>query len=153
MAEDYETARETVLSFAASYKAAIDAQDSTKLSATLTPDCMRTVEPESFARNAGVTPMTVKDYENRILSEYQVMKDMDMKNIQKLVIDTKARSVSARISGDVTWKDGRTDVLEFVFMLDLTDDFRKIKAIAQFIDTAKAQDVLANIQASLAVRQ
>jgi hypothetical protein len=152
MAEDYIRMSETARAFAASYPAAFKEKDATKMSTTLTQECIRTMEPKSFARLVNQSSMTVKEYEDRMSAEFQVM-ELGSMHFEKMVIDTKSRSVSARASGNMKLKDGRTDILEFVFFLDLTDDLRQIKAIRQFVDSAKANEVLAHFQAILADRK
>ncbi len=54
MSETYNNISATVQSFLASYQAAFVTKNATGLSVTLTPECTRTMQPQTFAEDSRI---------------------------------------------------------------------------------------------------
>jgi hypothetical protein len=66
--------------------------------------------------------------------------------MEKLVIDTEKKTAPFKVNIHVQLKEDVKDILEFVFMLDLAGSCDQVKAVVQFADTAKLNDIVARIK-------
>ena len=147
MSETFTKINATVDAFVASYRAAFDSKDASALSATLSPDCTRLMQPQSFADTLGLqhNPISIPDYEaiaRSTLPNFEVGRI----DIDEVVIDAGKRTATFRMITYVQLKDGVKDIVKFVFKLDLTESCDQVKAVVQTADTAKSSDMVARMK-------
>ena len=148
MSDTYAKLTQTAESFVAGYQAAFESKDASKVSLTLTHDCTRMLQPKAFAETLGFqhNPISVAEYEAVVASELTalVVGRIDM---ERLVVDTEKKAASLKVDIHIQLKNGAKHVMEFVYMLDFTESCEQVKAINQFADTAKINEVLSQIKA------
>jgi hypothetical protein len=89
-------------------------------------------------------PMTVAQYEEMVQGELVAL-DVGTIDLQREIIDTENKTAALRVNIHINLKDGSRDVLDVMFILDMTDDCEQIKAVVEFADTAKIRGVVAKI--------
>lgn len=147
MSDTYSKISATVKTFLSSYQATFSEKDPSKLSTTLTPDCIRSMQPKAFAETLGLShnPISVADYENIAKNEVPAL-TVGQIDLEQLTVDTEKKTASIKVNIHVEMKDGPKEMLEFVYFLDFTDSCDQIKAVVQFADTAKINDIVAMIK-------
>ncbi len=127
----------TIKSFFDSYQAAFDTKDATKLSATLTPGCLRTMQPPTLAHALGLQhdPISVAEYEAIAQLDLSAL---EVGHIEPMFLDVNIYTKSAicKVKIITQLKDGTKYNLEFTFLLSFTDSCDKINFIAHCTDIA-----------------
>ena len=149
MSETYDKINATAESFVASYEAAFRTKDATKVSQILTPECTRTMQPRTFAETLRLqhNPITVADYEAIVQSELPAL-EFGHIDMGRPIVDIQMKQASFKADIHVELKDGTKDILEFMFLLAMTDSCGQVEAVVQFADTAKINDVVAKTRRS-----
>ncbi|KAK7219818.1 hypothetical protein V2G26_007821 [Clonostachys chloroleuca] len=124
----------TMRDFFLSYEDSSAANSTSPLSRTLTPDCSRTMLPESFfkARGPG-NALNNAEYEQVLVGDITVarMKRHAMSNV---VIDSESRKSAATSVLDLEFKDGDATSMELTWFFDFNEDGSAIKRVVEFVD-------------------
>jgi hypothetical protein len=140
MAALAEAIRETTKDFLQSYVQASATRDMTRLSAQLTPDCVRHLGPPYYLLGLGAPStftMTNTEYE----SEFGTMEfyTFDTHELFDLAVDTESRRSAARSEIKGTFFDGNSLLRSFVWFLDFNEDGTKITNVYQHNDLAEGK--------------
>ena len=146
----YKKLHVTATEFIQSYNKAFSRKDASFLSTTLSPECIRTVLPSSFLASLGREnkPISNTAYEAIVKSEFPAFQSQNIQ-LNRLAIDDVQKSAFLLISIEVTLLDAQTYNLDFAFLIEMTDSSDKIKAVTQFLDTAKCVEARGKIDAIL----
>jgi len=149
--DTYSKIHTTLKAYLDGYREAFSTKDAIKLSKTLTPDCVRSMQPKAFANLLGLThnPITVADYEAIAVNELPAL-EVKRVDIVKLIIDPEKKTACVKTDLHCLMKSGAKENLEFVFMLDFTDSCDQVKAVIQFADTQKISVIVEQIKALVA---
>ncbi|VUC36546.1 unnamed protein product [Clonostachys rosea] len=124
----------TMRDFFRSYEDGSSANSTSPMSRTLTPDCTRTVLPESFFKSRGLgNVFNNAEYEQLLVGDIAVavMKRHTMSN---MVIDCGNRKSAASSVLDLEFKDGDATHMELTWFFDFNEDGSAIKRVVEFVD-------------------
>ncbi|KAK0654885.1 hypothetical protein B0T16DRAFT_395808 [Cercophora newfieldiana] len=142
-----ETIDKTLRVFLAGY---IDgAQDATKLSTVLTPDCLRTFAPLSFLNSIGApadAALDNKTYEGFYAAELDVAWGKSLDDVGNVVIDLEAKTAAATTVYTMEFKDGELFRFEFAWFLKFNEDGTAITKVLEWVDTAETTKYHARIK-------
>ncbi|KAJ9659604.1 hypothetical protein H2198_003017 [Neophaeococcomyces mojaviensis] len=146
----YDKLQVTATEFAQSYNKAFSTKDASFLSTTLSPECTRTILPSSFLASLGREnkPISNAAYEAVVKSEFPAFQSQKIR-LNRLAIDEVQKSAFLLINVEVSLRDTHTYDLDFAFLIEMTEPCDKIKAVTQFLDTAKCVEARGKIDAIL----
>ena len=132
-----ETIDKTLRVFLAGY---IDgANDATKLSAVLAPDCQRTFAPLTFLNAIGASAdiaLDNKSYEQFYAAELSVAWGKSLDDVSNVVIDVEARTAAATTVYTNEFSDGELFRFEFTWFLKFNEDGTAITRVLEWVDSA-----------------
>ena len=145
--EELRTAMETTLkTFLENYHVAVRDKNISILSDVLSPDCKRYLKPSGFveAHSFMKAVETNAEYEARMMPEFGTMEETRVKILES-VIDPVNRKASARAEHWTKIVNNEPTTLEVCWWLDFTDDGTKVSRVVEFIDTAVATQMIADM--------
>ncbi|CAG9987792.1 unnamed protein product [Clonostachys byssicola] len=124
----------TMRDFFLSYEDGSAANSTSPMSRTLTPDCTRTVLPESFFRTRGLgNVFNNAEYEQILVGDITVAR-MKRHTMSNVVIDSESRKSAATSVLDLEFKDGDATAMELTWTFDFNEDGSAIKRVVEFVD-------------------
>jgi hypothetical protein len=137
----YSKIQATAIKFADSYRLAFSTKNASILSSSLSPDCTRHIAPTSFLATLGLEnrPISNAEYEAIVQTEFPAFASNQV-TIQRMAIDEGQKSAFLLAELKCVLQNGKEYSLEFVFLLDMTESCEKVRAITQFLDTAKCTE-------------
>ena len=136
----YDKMAETSRAFVMSHLDAYRAQDTSILSRDLTPNAHRRVGPATFEQRFKPQGWSNAEYEETLKPKFRAFKDMKLE-INDVTVDTKKRRATVH-SSHVWIQSTKGDMwdwpMEFIWILDLTEEGDKVTKILEFVDTHNA---------------
>jgi hypothetical protein len=132
--------------FVESYRAAFSQKNPVLLSKELSPDCSRTVLPSGFLASLGQVEKALsnQEYEAALQWELPGYKTNQV-TLRRTEIDDRKKSATVWVEFAHVLTNEKQYRLDFLFLLDMNDSCDSIKAITQFLDTAKCGECFAQI--------
>ncbi|OTB01030.1 hypothetical protein M426DRAFT_323812 [Hypoxylon sp. CI-4A] len=112
-------------------------KDTSRLLATLLPECEWHLAPSSFtARHPFLKAVrSVAEQEAHFKREIGIMEEAGYKVLDSILIDTTAKRASFRVELWAKINNRERSTVEVCWFLDFTDDGKKIKRATEFVDT------------------
>jgi len=130
--------------------------DTTKLSAVLTPDCLRTFAPLSFLQSIGApadTALDNKSYEDFYASELSVAWAKSLDEAPNVVIDVEAKTAAATTVYTNEFSDGETFRLEFAWFVTFSEDGERVRKVLEWVDSGATKRYHERIRELMAARE